>query len=232
MLLAAAGICIAVFTLIRTDLDARQKVLLVLGGILLIFPLVKGLIRRENRSGPVTVNTPAFIAGTVLMALFTGLFIPATVIDSSAQEFIDVINPSNPVFYVINSILLAFGSWVLWGGVFYFFMSDKFKALFSKVIWVICGISLIDYSFFAKKLGIMSSTLQYNLTPSFKLSDHLINAAVIIAVAVIFLLIYSKFTKIVKPTLIIGAVAIFVTGLLPVLGIFGTYSWISLKSFP
>ncbi len=232
IVLAASGAAVIVSALISTALDARQKVLLVLGGILLIFPLVTGLIRRENRSGPVTVNTPAFIAGTVLMALFTGLFIPATVIDSSAQEFIDVINPSNPVFYVINSILLAFGSWVLWGGVFYFFMSDKFKALFSKAIWVICGISLVDYSFFAKKLGIMSSTLQYNLTPSFKLSDHLINAAVITAVGVIFLLIYSKFTKIVKPTLIIGAVAIFVTGLLPVLGIFGTYSWYENLSRP
>ena len=232
IVLAASGAAVIVSALISTALDARQKVLLVLGGILLIFPLVTGLVRRENRSGPVTVNTPAFIAGTVLMALFTGLFIPATVIDSSAQEFIDVINPSNPVFYVINSILLAFGSWVLWGGVFYFFMSDKFKALFSKAIWVICGVSLIDYSFFAKKLGIMSSTLQYNLTPSFKLSDHLINAAVITAVAVIFLLIYSKFTKIVKPTLIIGAVAIFVTGLLPVLGIFGTYSWYENLSRP
>ena len=232
IVLAASGTAVIVSALISTALEARQKVLLVLGGILLIFPLVTGLIRRENRSGPVTVNTPAFIAGTVLMALFTGLFIPATVIDSSAQEFIDVINPSNPVFYVINSILLAFGSWVLWGGVFYFFMSDKFKALFSKAIWVICGISLVDYSFFAKKLGIMSSTLQYNLTPSFKLSDHLINAAVITAVGVIFLLIYSKFTKIVKPTLIIGAVAIFVTGLLPVLGIFGTYSWYENLSRP
>ena len=67
------------------------------------------------------------------MAFITGLLIPATVIDASAQEFIDVMNPVNPVIFIVNAMLLSFGSFVLWGGVFYFFMSDKAKNAFSAV---------------------------------------------------------------------------------------------------
>ena len=232
IVLAVAGIAVIVLTLIRSDLDARQKVLLVLGGLLLILPLISVFVKNKNISKPDKKSASVFFAGTLLMALFTGLLIPARVIDSSTQEFINVINPSNPVLYVINSMLLALGSWVLWGGVFYFFMSDKLKALFCKTIWIICAVSLADYMLFGRNLGILSSTLQYNLTPSFKVSDYLINALAVAGVAVVFMFIYLKLQKIIKPVLIVGVLTVFMASLLPILGICGTYSWYESLSRP
>ena len=60
----------------------------------------------------------------------------------------DVRLPGNPVRYVVNALLLSSGSWILWGGVFYFFMNENVKSLFSRLIWAVCGVSIIDYMFF------------------------------------------------------------------------------------
>jgi YidC/Oxa1 family membrane protein insertase len=235
IILAIAGLAVIVSTLIRTDLDVRQKVLLSAGGVLLALPLLSGFIRKKDKKASKTIikaDTVIFFAGTLLMAMLTGLLIPATVIDSSAQEFIDVINPSNPVIYVINSTFLALGSWVLWGGVFYFFMNDKLKALFCKAIWIICAVTVADYMLFGRNLGVMSSTLQYNLTPSFKVSDYLINALAITGITAVFLFIYLKLQKIIKPVLIVGILTVFMASLMPVLGILGTYTWYKNLSNP
>ena len=146
------------------------------------------------------------------MALLTGFLIPASVISASAEEFIDVIDPSTPVLYVINSMLLSFGSFVLWGGVFYFFMSDKMRTLFSKAIWVICGVSVVNFMLFGTKLGTLSATLQFKTAPAFKLRDYLINALVVIATAAVLYFIVSKFKKIVMPVLVVGILAVFGVG--------------------
>ena len=116
---------------------------------MLCIPLIsrffKDKIKIPGKTGIKTKESSAvFVFGCILMALVTGLLIPSTIVDASALEFIDVALPGNPVLYVINSMLIAFGSWVLWGGVFYFFMSDNVKSLFSKAIWIICGVSIVN----------------------------------------------------------------------------------------
>ena len=225
IILAVAGVLVVILTLIRSDLDVRQKVLLSAGGILLALPLILSLIKTENEAEEPAKNTAVFFLGTIFMAMFTGLLIPASVIDASTQEFIDVVNPSNPIIYVINSLLLSFGSWVLWGSVFYFFMSPKTKTRFSKAVWIICIVSVLDYMLFGTKLGIMSSTLQYNLTPSFKLSDYLINTIAVIGIIVIGGFIHKRFEKIARLIMVVGLATVLVLGFLPCLGILGTYSW-------
>ena len=173
IVLAVAGAAVIVSSVIRSDLDARQKVLLVTGGISLALPLVLSFSKKkENNKPAVKADNIAFFSGTVLMALITGLLIPSSVISASTLEFVDSVQISNPILYVVNSMLLSFGSWVLWGGVFYFFMSGKIKRLFSKAIWIICGISVVDYMFFGTKLGTMSSTLQYDTAPSFSFTEY------------------------------------------------------------
>ena len=158
------------------------------------------------------------------MALITGLLIPSTIIDASALEFVDNVQLSNPLLYVVNSMLLSFGSWVLWGGIFYFFMSNKTKVLFSKVIWIICGISVVDYMFFGTKLGTMSSTLQYDRSPSFSVKEYLINILVLLLAGAVLYFLHSKNSKITGPTICVGILAVMGVGLINSLGILGTYS--------
>ena len=207
IVLALAAAAVFVMTAFRADLDIRQKFLLATGSVLLALPLISRKVKINFKHKPTTKDTFTFFAGTVFMAVFTGLFIPSAVISDSAEEFLDVVLKSDPVYYIMNSMLLSFGSWVLWGGVFYFFMSGKMKNIFCKAIWMICGISLFDYLLFGTDLGILTSTLQYEVTPAFSLSEYLINTAVVIVVGVCFYFIYSKLRKTTRYVLIIGILA-------------------------
>lgn len=221
---AAAGAFILVTTLIRTDLDARQKILLSIVCILLAMPLlslfVKIRIKPEYKEGDRFI----FFAGAIMLALLTGLVIPSSVINDSVLEFIDDFQISNPILYVVNSLLLSFGSWVLWGGIFYYFMKEKTKSIFSKAIWIICGISIFDYMLFGKKLGILSSTLQYDIEPSFTVREYIINVLVIIASGLVLYFINLKCKSISKALILIAVLAFFCLGFNNVAGIMGSYS--------
>ena len=223
--LSVIGAVIMISTVVRTDLDVRQKLLLLIGCLLLCFPLISGFIKNRTMINSKTdkPNRAAFVLGTILMSSTTGILIPAAVINDSPTEFFDAVLPQNPVMYVINSLVLSIGCWVLWGGVFYFFMSDKNKTLLSKMIWVISGVSIADYMLFGTKLGNLSSTLKYDLTPSFSVSEYIINFVMVIGLAVVFILAYRLMQKFINPVLIIAVMSVTFIGIMDVAGIWGAY---------
>ena len=225
IVLATAGAAVIIFSLIKPAFDVRQKILLISGGVLLALPLITGVLSRKKENHDLKGDKGVFFTGTILMALFTGLLVPSTVIDAAALEFIDSVHVANPIQYVCTSMLLSFGFWVLWGGVFYFFMSDKGKYAFCRAIWIISAVSAIDYLLFGRNLGTMSSTLQFDQTPVFKVSEYLINALAVAAVVILGGLLYKKFSKIIKYILIIGVLTVFMSGFLHFTGIIGTYTW-------
>ena len=226
IVLAIAAAAVLVMTAFRADLGTRQKLLLAAGCILLMVPLFAGKIKLKNKSKEApTKNAFGFFAGVIFMAFITGLLIPSSVINSSVAEFIDVVNPSNPVKYIVNAMLLSFGSWVLWGGVFYFFMSDKMKAAFSKAIWMICGISVIDYMLFGTKLGILSATLQYELIPEFKLAEYALNTFLVVVTGAFLYMIYTQFPKITKTILVVGILTVMGIGAYDSALVWRSYRW-------
>ena len=227
IVLAITGGILLIPTVIRADLDIRQKFLIAAGCIALATPLVIGLVK--DRHKPVTVKSSAkdafvFFTGTVFMALFTGLFIPATVIEVSTQEFIDVLYPSNPYFYIINTTLLSLGSWVLWGGVFYFFMNDRIKSVFCSAIWSISFFSILNYMLFGRDFGNMSSTLQFDSMPVFQLSEYAFNLLVLLSVIIVAVYILSKNKKIVRSVLAICILTVISIGAHHSYHILHTYS--------
>ena len=223
--LSISGIFLLILTLAKSDLDTRQKMLLSIGSIMLSIPLLSVLLKNKllmkHESG--TKDAVIFFAGVVLMSLITGLLIPSTVIDASPTEFIEITDSMNPLIYVLNSTCLSFGSWVLWGGVFYFFMNDNTKVFFSKGVWIICGVSVIDYMLFGTKLGNLSSTLKYDITPSYKFSDYLINSIVIVLVALVFAFIYKTIPQISKSVLLVAILSVLMIGTFHLVGIGGAY---------
>ena len=215
ILFAAAGIGITVMTFVKPGLDLRQKILLWAGALLLIMPLVSLKIRFKKISDVASAGKNdygLFFSGAVLMALISGVLIPSAVINDSPQEFIDVVNPYNPFLYIVNSGVLAFGSFVLWGSIFYFFMSGKAKSVFSKAMWICCGVSVIDYMLFGTKLGTMNSALQYDKAPAFRVSDYVLNILAVLAVTVLFAFVVIRFRKIAKTVIIIGILTVIVIG--------------------
>ena len=202
-----------VFSLVKNILSRLNNSKRIFSASLLsALPLVSKIRNRPLKSSDVK-NSKVFLAGSVLMALITGLLIPATVINSSAEEFINVINPSDPVMYVISSMLLSFGSWVFWGGVLHFFMSDRLKAAAGCLIWMICGISVTDYLLFGTNLGNLSSTLQYDDLPVFGLSEYLINLLAVTLMAAALYFVFLKYRKLVLPVLIAGILTVSGIGL-------------------
>jgi YidC/Oxa1 family membrane protein insertase len=227
ILLAAAGAVLLVLTLINHGLDLRQKILLSAGCILLSLPLLSCYIKSKpsaKKKAQVSgKNSFAFFAGASMMAIFTGFLIPTNVINASVAEFVDAVQPSNPILYAVNSLLLSAGIWVLWGGVFYFFMNQKNRNIAGEAIWIICGVSVADYMLFGTDLGILSSTLQYDITPSFTVPQYLINLAAVTVAAVLFHIIYKKIPKITNTVITVGIVSITAVSFLNSAEIMGTY---------
>jgi YidC/Oxa1 family membrane protein insertase len=231
IVLAAAGVVLGIFTVIDPDFGIKRKILLSVCGLLLCLPLASVFLKKKI-SIPVKAKaetkdtTTVFTVGCIFMALLTGLLIPSSVINASVLEFIDVNLPSNPVLYIINAMLLSFGSWVLWGRVFYFFMSDRIKSLFSKAVWIMCGVSIIDYMLFGTNLGILSSTLQYDIKPEFQSKEYLLNFAAIAVAAAVLVFLNIKASKIIKSILIVASLSVFAIGIYHIVGInrnYGSY---------
>ena len=103
-------------------------------------------------------------------------------------------------------------------------MSDKTRSVFAKTIWVICGISVADYMLFGTKLGTLSNTLKFDNDPSFSVSEYALNAAAVAAILLLGGFIYSKFSKFLKPVLLVGVITVFMIGGLHFAGICGTYN--------
>ncbi|MBE7072365.1 MAG: hypothetical protein E7383_06425 [Ruminococcaceae bacterium] len=225
--LALSGAALLVATIVKPDLDVRQKILLAIGSLLLCLPFVSGRlkIKPAKKTNETVKDTKGFFAGTVLMAFITGLLIPSSVIASSPYDFIDITASVSPMTYIWNSILLSFGSWVLWGGVFYFFMSAKMKSVFCRAIWIISGCSVINYMLFGKNLGTLSSALLYDRGLSFRLTEYIVNSVAVTAGAVLLYFIYSRFCKITKAVLIVGILSVFSIGVLNIPTILIPYNW-------
>ncbi|MCR4767706.1 MAG: membrane protein insertase YidC [Saccharofermentans sp.] len=187
------------------------------------FPEFAKRIEPKANIKPLKKEWHAFCAGTIMMAIFTGLLIPSAVIDASVEEFIDPFHPENPFFYIIHSLLLSIGSWILWVNIFYYFSSNKTKNVFDKTIWIICGISAVNYFFFGTKLGFLSSTLQYEKTPSFTIFEYILNTLVVLLISVLFHVIQKTTPQIARTILIIGIVTAGSIGVLKSAEILGSY---------
>ena len=172
-------------------------------------PLVS---KAKKRIFAVKKDTVIFLSGTVFLALVTGFLIPSSVMASSPQEFIMTSNTSSPFLYLTDSVLLASGSWILWGSVYYFLMNDRLKAAFGRTVWMICGISAADYLLFGTNLGTLSSTLQYQKTPVFGTGQYILNTLVVIALALALYIAYTKHQKIVKGLLFVGILTVIAIG--------------------
>ena len=202
-----AAFCIAIGLLFNRGL-VTDGIILVIIGILIIVKMVIGM--RRKKEADVTQNVRhtrvVFIMGCVFNILLLGCLIPSAVIESSTLEFINPVLYLSPNVYVLRSLFIAAGLFGVWMNVFYYLASERGKQLFSLGMWLISIIGIIDYMFFGKNLGTISTLLQYEIEPVFSTQQILINIAVIVAAAGVCLFIYKKpaVTRIVLVTLIMA----------------------------
>lgn len=150
-----------------------------------------------------------FIFGGIYMAVFTGLLIPSQVIKSSPQEFVDIYHYSNPLWFVVSSICIATGLFVLWFIVFYSLAGETIKKLFNVVMWIICVVATVDYMFFGENLEILNSSLNYTHDFEFPIKTVIINLAVVLILAAAVFALVRFLGKKLTVILVAGVVATF-----------------------
>lgn len=213
ILMAIAGVGVAALGVIFFRNGSIAKLGLVMGvALLLEIPFIVSIFKKFVKL-PVSTKEPksdkkVFWLGAIFMTILVGLLIPSAYISSSPQEFVDVTYFYNPLWFIVSSFCLAAGTFIIWMGVFYWLASPKGKALFDKLVWILCGVTIVDYMFFGTDLGVISSTLKYENDLVFSKMDILINLLVIVGVAAVMFLVIWKLKKVTALVLLTAIVAI------------------------
>lgn len=191
----------------------KKKLFILLCGVVLLLPLAASFFKNKIKKiklakTEAVPNKKVFILGALLLSAMVGLLIPSSILGASPQEFININFFHNPLWYLVSSFGLSFGIFVVWFGVFYWLSSPKGKAMFDKLVWVLCGVMTVNYMFFGTNLGILQSDLQYENGLNFSFVQQLINLAVVAVLAALMYFIVVKFKKIVPTVLLTAFVAV------------------------
>ena len=133
-----------------------------------------------------------FMSCAFLMAVMTGLYIPSNVLAASATEFISSMDIFNPSRYLIYSLALGIGFYVVWIGIYYLFSTDRTRKIFALIYTVCCGCSVVNYMLSGSGLGTISTDLKYDVAPSFA-TGLIVKDILLMLVAAIAVIVVYKF---------------------------------------
>lgn len=207
------GVVAAGYGLFLYDTPSMKRKLFIVGiGVILqlpvVFALLKNKLQLKKRENVVQNDKKMFILGALFLTILVGALIPSTLIAASPLEFVDITFFHNPMWYVIYGCCLAFGTFVVWFGVFYWIASPVGKMIMDKIVWMMCGVMLVNYMFFGTDLGIISANLVYENGLVFGATQILQNLLVMVAVAGVLYIISCKFQKVIGTVLLTGVIAL------------------------
>jgi hypothetical protein len=185
-----------------------------------VLPLLKEKIPALKGSDkPAQPNKKLFMMGALFLSALVGLLIPSTFVAASPQEFIDINYFYNPVWYVVHTLCLSVGTFLVWFGVFYWLANPKGKVIFSYIVWILSGIMLVNYMFFGTNLGVVSPDLNYADGFWFARKEHIINLITVVILFVDLLLLVRKFPKAITSILLVGSIALSCMGIINIVKI-------------
>lgn len=152
-------------------------------------------------------NKKVFWAAGAFLTVLMGVLIPTNFIAASPQEFVDINAFQHPLWYVASSFCLAAGFFLVWMGVFYWLAKPRGKVLFQRLMWTLCGVSVVNYMFFGTELGVISSTLQYESGLYIPLSAQWINIAVLAALIALLWIVILRWKRAAAAVLLVATLA-------------------------
>ena len=186
-----------------------------------IFLFLRYLIRIKNlsmnfiRKGSLE-NKQIFLLSIITIFLLGGLVIPSSLISSSAQEFSFIENNANPIQFIINVFSQALGLFFLLPLCIYFLLAKNNKGIFTKIVFILSIVFIIDVFIFPGDYGHLSLLLTFDDHPYSEISIILINLIVVSAVVILLLFIYrykkiilSALTVIICTLIVMGAINCF-----------------------
>ncbi len=194
------------------EAGSLKRPFMILLGLALLFPLVWNLLKSKitfkKKESTATSNKKVFVCGCLFLTVLMGLLIPSTFIAASPQEYVDISYFHHPLWYIVSTVAMAGGFFLVWFRVFYWLASEKGKVIFDRLVWVLCGVTVVNYMFFGTKLGVISSSLVYNTGMAFEALEYFLNVLVLLAVAAVLYLIVTKWNKVVVPVLLVASIAL------------------------
>ena len=196
ILASVVGLGLLVFTFAKVlELNRiKYTIFFIAVGIGLQIPLIWPVISKKFHLSEKTYtpNKSLFILGTLLLTVLMGVLIPSSVIASSPQEFVDVNAYYSPIWFIVSSVCLAGGMFLIWMRMFYWLANDTGKYIFERVMLVLCGVAIVNYMFFGTDFGTLTMSLTYEEMFKVTLKENLINIAVMALIAVLLYFI-AKF---------------------------------------
>lgn len=222
---SAAGILmLAVVLFIHPMRSIRTQGMVVIALLMLQLPLIIMALKARGvkLSLPQTGDpNKLYYPSCILLAVLTGLLIPSAVIRGSAEEFISLTDYVSPMWYIVSAAVLAAGTFILWFGIFYGLASDSGKQMMSIILAIAAAAGLMDYMLFGKDYGNFSADLQFDMPPVITAKAILINAAAILAVAVIVCILWRVKSGLLNLIVVMSCVALIGMSCMNVIGING-----------
>lgn len=189
---------VAVFLLFAVHQVHRiRQFVLVLGVLVLLqlpavryFCIRKGFFEKPAESDK--KQAVSYLLGCAFLAVLTGLHIPGAVIAGSPEEFARVYTLTNPLLFLLMTLMLSCGAFVIWNWIFYRLSRPGGQMVMNLAVWVFSGIAVINYLFFGKNYGNLSAHLIFDVAPVLSKSEVLINLTVILAAGILLTLIWVR----------------------------------------
>ena len=194
-LCAALGLALLTVLLFIRPMDTlRKQLVLVAVALALLAPLALLIYRRKHPVRPARApkgnGSAVFLLCGVMLTVLTGVVIPSSVIRSSPAEFVNIDHFHSPVLFLLSATLLAAGTFLVWGNIFYRLASPAGQRLFSYGLLAATGVAIVDFMLFGKDYGNMSSMLQYDALFSITGAQYLTNIAILLGVAAALYLLW------------------------------------------
>ena len=175
-----------------------------------LFSLIKNIVVHYIKPSTKRVNSTIKDLGnkdmrTVLiscavLAILTGIMIPSDVIATSPLEFVNtyIENPHSPMTYIINSALIAVGTFMIWIPIFVYLIKGKHGKKISCAFVSFTAVGMVNYLAFKKSFGGMTYKLTYYKPMTYDLKEILINVITDIIVFALLMIVGLKIKNYIK----------------------------------
>ena len=209
----AAGIAVLAFGIFAYHPETlKRKLFIIVIGAAMLVPMlwqpVKGKLTLPARTTSPAPDKKLFFLGSVFITVLTGMLIPSTYIAASPQEYVDPSYFHDPNRYIVMATCMAAGMFLVWMRVFYWLASNRGKAVFGCVVWVLSGMMLVNYMFFGRNLGILEPNLKFVEEMEFTAAEELGNLAVLAVLALGMFTFMHKWPQKAASVLLAATVAI------------------------
>ena len=160
---------------------------------------------------PVSYTTQ-FLLATGLLALLFGLLVPSAVIAASPTEFLSPWDASAPGGYLVHTVCVCLGFFVLWPSVYYFLAAPSHRRVFALVATLLAVAAVVSYFFFGKELGLISPELVFDGNIRYPAYEIFVNNIAMTLVVIVSVLVWFKLNRAVPSVLAIVAVAVCIMG--------------------